>query len=275
MTTACARSLIADSGLPLIEARALLTQTLGVNRAWLIAHDTDPLPADQAQRFESLAARRRDGEPVAYLLGEREFMGHRLQVSPAVLIPRPETELLVETALACVHEVLAPVLLDLGTGSGAIAISIALARPDAQVYATDLSNDALAVASTNVQLLQAHVTLAQGSWYEALNLAGSPALYDLIVSNPPYISRDDRHLSQGDLRFEPQQALTDFDDGLQALRTIVAGAPSRLKPGGCIWLEHGWDQAQAVRELLNAAGFHRIESRQDLAGIERISGGYL
>jgi release factor glutamine methyltransferase len=182
---------------------------------------------------------------------------------------------LVETALACVHGVLEPVLLDMGTGSGAIAISIALARPDAQVYATDLSHDALAVASTNVQLLQAQVTLAQGSWYEALNLTGSPALYNVIVSNPPYISRDDRHLSQGDLRFEPQQALTDFDDGLQALRAIVAGAPSRLKPGGCLWLEHGWDQAQAVRELLKAAGFHRIESRQDLAGIERISGGYL
>lgn len=271
----CARSLIADCGLPLLEARALLTHILGVNRAWLIAHDTDPLPHDKVRLFEALAARRREGEPVAYLLGEREFMGHRLQVSPAVLIPRPETELLVETALACAHEVLAPTILDMGTGSGAISISLALARPDARVYATDLSEHALAVARANVQLLQAQVTVAQGSWYEALNLGALPALYDVIVSNPPYISSTDRHLSQGDLRFEPPEALTDFEDGLQALRAIVSGAPRHLKPGGCIWLEHGWDQAPAVRELLSAAGLHRIESRRDLAGIERISGGYL
>lgn len=275
MGAATVRSLIAGCGLSLVDARILLMQVLAANRAWLISHDTDPLSDDHVRRFEALAARRRAGEPIAYLLGEREFMGHRFQVSPAVLIPRPDTELLVETALSCLHGRPAATVLDMGTGSGAIAVSLALARPDLTVVATDLSADALAVAACNASALGASVSLAQGSWYEALNLGVLPAVYDLIVSNPPYIRRDDEHLMQGDLRFEPQQALTDFNDGLQALRAIVHGAARHLKPDGAVWLEHGWDQAAAVRELLVTAGFSRVESRRDIAGIERISGGYL
>jgi release factor glutamine methyltransferase len=178
-------------------------------------------------------------------------------------------------ALACLAGRASPSVLDLGTGSGAIAVSIALARPDAAVTASDVSIQALAVASANARQLGATVRLCQGGWYAAVNLAPQPAVYDVIVSNPPYIADGDEHLSLGDLRFEPSQALTDRADGLQALRAIVAGAAAHLKPGGFLWLEHGWDQAAAVRELLRAAGFSGIESRRDLAGIERISGGYL
>ncbi|MBX6317150.1 peptide chain release factor N(5)-glutamine methyltransferase [Pigmentiphaga sp.] len=272
---AYARDLIAGCGLPLLEARMLLERALGVNRAWLIAHDDEPLPEAGVARFEDWAARRRDGEPMAYLLGEREFMGHLFHVSPAVLIPRPETELLVETALAHVREIPSPRLLDLGTGSGAIAVSLALARPDAQVDATDLSPEALAVAAGNARRLGARVALLEGSWYEALNESAAAPIYDVIVSNPPYIAAGDPHLSQGDLRHEPDMALTDHADGLQALRDIARGAPAWLKPGGALWMEHGWDQAGQVRDLLRAAGFRHVESRRDLAGIERISGGSL
>ena len=261
--------------MPPVDARPLLIHALGVSRAWLIAHDTDPLPAAQAERFLELAARRRGGEPVAYLLGEREFMGHRFQVTPDVLIPRPDTELLVETALACVHGRAAPALLDLGTGSGAIAVSLALARPDARVCATDLSAAALEVAAGNARRLGAPVRLFQGDWYHALNSAGPAAVYNVIVSNPPYIASDDTHLQHGDLRFEPPGALTDGADGLLAIRKIIAGAARYLLPRGCLWLEHGWTQAAHVRDLLRAAGFSRVESRRDLADIERISGGYL
>ncbi|WP_425570173.1 peptide chain release factor N(5)-glutamine methyltransferase [Pigmentiphaga soli] len=266
---------MAGSGLETVDARALMAHVLGVNRAWLIAHGDDPLSPEAAARFDELAARRRAGEPVAYLVGEREFMGHRLQVSPDVLIPRPETELLVETALACVAGRAAPALLDLGTGSGAIAISLALARPDARVRATDLSAGALAVARANARRLDADVEFLHGDWLDALNPAQPAAIYDAIVANPPYIADGDRHLAEGDLRFEPRGALTDGADGLQALRAIAAGAGCWLKPGGWLWLEHGWDQAAAVRALLAGAGLSGVESRRDLAGIERISGGYL
>jgi len=246
---ATARELIAGCGLPLLEARMLLERALGVGRAWLIAHDDEALPGDQVTVFLDWARRRRDGEPMAYLLGEREFMGHDFQVSPAVLIPRPD--------------------------SGAIAVSIALARPDAAVEATDLSADALAVAAANARRLGAAVAFLPGDWYEALNGAAPAPTYDAIVSNPPYIAAADPHLSQGDLRHEPPLALTDRADGLAALRQIVRGARAWLKPGGALWMEHGWDQAAQVRDLLDAAGFVRVESRRDLAGIERISGGYL
>jgi len=272
---ATARELIAGCGLPLLEARMLLERALGVGRAWLIAHDDEALPGDQVTVFLDWARRRRDGEPMAYLLGEREFMGHDFQVSPAVLIPRPDTELLVETALEHLRGIAAPRVLDLGTGSGAIAVSIALARPDAAVEATDLSADALAVAAANAPRLGAAVAFLPGDWYEALNGAAPAPTYDAIVSNPPYIAAADPHLSQGDLRHEPPLALTDRADGLAALRQIVRGARAWLKPGGALWMEHGWDQAAQVRDLLDAAGFVRVESRRDLAGIERISGGYL
>lgn len=266
------RALSKDCGLPRLEVSMLWQHLLGVSRAWLIAHDDEAVSEQVAQVFTLLAARRRDGEPMAYLLGEREFMGHRFAVAPGVLIPRPDTEVLVETGLACIAGLQNPTVIDLGTGSGAIAISIALARPDAHVTATDYSDAALKIARGNAHTLQARVNFVQGDWYQAVP---PDARFDLIVSNPPYIAAGDHHLSEGDLRFEPSQALTDGADGLQALAILAAGARQRLKPGGQIWLEHGWDQAEAVRGLLTQAGLRDASSRRDLAGIERISGASL
>jgi len=266
------RDLAAASGLPRLEARMLLEHALGVSRTWLLAHDTDPLPAGACRDFERLAGRRRAGEPMAYLVGRREFMGRDFAVTPDVLIPRPETELLVETALDLAAASPGVRILDLGTGSGAIAVSLALALPRAEIWATDASAPALEVARANAQRLGARLRLRQGDWYAAL----PPGLrFDLVVSNPPYIAAGDPHLEQGDLRFEPATALTDGADGLAAVRAIVADAPGRLVPGGALWLEHGWDQAEAVRACLAAAGFGGVASRRDLAGIERISGGAL
>jgi len=266
------RDLSAASGLPRLEARMLLEHVLGVPRAWLLAHDTDPLDRAACQRFGRLAALRRDGQPMAYLVGRREFMGRDFAVTPDVLIPRPDTELLVETALECLRDRPRGTVLDLGTGSGAIAVSLALALPGATVWATDASAAALAVARGNAERLGARVDFAQGDWYGAL--PPGPR-FDLIVSNPPYVAAGDPHLSEGDLRFEPAAALTDGGDGLGALRAIVAGARDRLAPGGALWLEHGWNQSRAVRACLAAAGFSSVASRRDLAGIERISGGSL
>lgn len=245
---------------------------LGVSRTWLISHDDEAVSEQAAAAFSTLAARRRDGEPMAYLLGEREFMGHRFAVAPGVLIPRPDTEVLVETGLAFLESLEKPRVIDLGTGSGAIAISIALARPDAEVTATDYSEAALKIARANADTLQARVQFVQGDWYQAFPPG---ARFDLILSNPPYIASDDHHLDQGDLRFEPSQALTDGADGLQALAILAAGARTHLRPGGQIWLEHGWNQAEAVRNLLTQAGLRDVSSRRDLAGIERISGASL
>jgi release factor glutamine methyltransferase len=269
---ASAKDILFASGLPRLEARMLLEHVLDKPRAWILAHDTDPLPPEAVRAYTVLAARRSAGEPMAYLLGQREFMGHAFTVGPDVLIPRPETELLVEAALEWLAGFESLAVLDMGTGSGAIAISIALARPDVAVLATDRSLQALKVAAGNATRLDAKLHFAAGSWYEALD---ADQKFDLIVSNPPYISSDDPHLEQGDLRFEPRAALTDDADGLDALRTIIRGAPRRLKPGGAIWVEHGWDQAAAVRALLEQAGLRGVDSRRDLAGIERISGGYL
>ncbi|MBC2770058.1 peptide chain release factor N(5)-glutamine methyltransferase [Pusillimonas minor] len=271
----CVRDLLRDSPLPRLEMQMLLQQVLGVSRAWLVAHDTDPLPEDAVANIQALMARRQAGEPMAYILGTREFMGHDFQVTPAVLIPRPDTEVLVETALDILQgkSVAQPRVLDLGTGSGAIAISVALAYPRASVTATDSSPQALQVAHANAKQLGAAVQFFEGDWYQALPAETSP--FDLIVSNPPYIRADDTHLAQGDLRFEPRSALTDDANGLQALVRIVEGALAWLAEGGALWLEHGWDQGADVRQLLAQAGFQRVESRRDLAGIERISGGYL
>ncbi|MBV6273254.1 peptide chain release factor N(5)-glutamine methyltransferase [Alcaligenaceae bacterium CGII-47] len=267
------RTSLHTSALPRLEASMLWQHVLGVSRSWLIAHDTDPLSLEHIAAYQALSARRLAGEPMAYILGEREFMGHRFEVSPAVLIPRPDTELLVERALDVLAGQPAPRVLDMGTGSGIVAISIALARPDAQVYAMDVSAAALAVAANNASTLGALVQFCSGNWYDSP--FGSQH-YDLIVSNPPYIHTHDDHLQQGDLRFEPRDALTDRLDGLSALREIIEGARACLTgPLAALYVEHGWDQAEAVRGMLRHNGFAGIASFRDLADIERVSGGHL
>jgi release factor glutamine methyltransferase len=250
----------------------LLAHVLGQSRAWILAHDTDPLSEPVIHAFKALVARRLQGEPMAYLLQSREFMGHLFKVGPEVLIPRPETELLVTVALEQLTGVDVATVLELGTGSGAIAIALAMVRPELDVLATDCSVKALQLAADNARRLGATVRFAAGNWYGAL-IAGQT--FDMIIANPPYISRDDPHLVRGDLRFEPRLALTDEGDGLEALRLIIAGAPAHLKPGGMLWVEHGWDQAPSVRALLTERGLRDVVSRCDLAGVERISGGYL
>lgn len=264
------RSMSRDSKLPRLERQMLWQHVLQVPRSWLIAHDTDTLAPDAVARFRELEARRLAGAPMAYILGRREFMGHDFLVSPAVLIPRPETELLVETGLDYLKGRVAPRVLDLGTGSGAVAVSIALGCPGATVLASDLSHDALAVARANAQHLGAKVEFLQGSWYHALS--GHKG-FDLIVSNPPYIAAGDIHLQEGDVRFEPAAALTDGADGLTALHVIIQEAVQWLQPQGALFVEHGWDQAPAVRQLLRQACFEQVASLPDLAGIDRVTGG--
>lgn len=262
--------MLAASPLPRFEAHLLGQAVLGVSRAWLIAHDSDPVTAAQQAQFEALQTRRLAGEPMAYVLGTREFYGRDFCVGPAVLIPRPETEFLVECGLQAVQGLERPRILELGTGSGAVAITLALERPDAAVLATDCSADALAVARRNASALGASLGFLQGNWYDVE--LGS-ARFDLIVSNPPYIRAHDPHLHQGDLRFEPGLALTDGADGLQALRAVVQGAGAHLRAQGALCVEHGWDQAAAVRAMMATAGFTGVASQPDLAGIERITHG--
>ena len=261
---------LAQSGLVPIDAHVLLTHTLGKDRAWLIAHRGDVLPRDKVDAFMALAKRRRDGEPVAYLIGLREFWGLALRVTPDVLIPRPETETLVELALEWLPRDGAPRVLDLGTGSGAIALAIAGERPSAQVLATDASAAALAVAHDNAQQLGLrNVAFAQANWYEGV----SGETWDMIVSNPPYVAAGDSHLAEGDLRFEPAMALASGVDGLMALREIIDGALARLAPAGVLAVEHGFDQSEAVQELMRAAGFGGLVVRRDLAGVARVAAG--
>ncbi len=257
-------------GLPRLEAQMLLLHALGQPpqaRAWLLAHDDDALPADAATRLHALATRRLAGEPMAYLTGEKHFHGLRLQVDARVLDPRDDTETLVDWALALLPADAPRRVLDLGTGSGAIALAIAHARPQARVTAVDASADALTVARANAGQLGLAVTLHHGDWLAPV--AGE--VFDLIVSNPPYIAEGDAHLPA--LAHEPRAALVSGADGLDDLRRIVATAPAHLAPGGWLLLEHGWDQAAAVRALLTDAGFTQVQSRRDLAGIERCSGG--
>ena len=278
MTTVAAALAAARAKLPAAEARLLLGHVLDRQAAWLIAHDDELLDEAALLNFASLAARRAGGEPVAYLIGYREFFGREFAVSPAVLIPRPETELLVEVALARVMRsgipgdgTGDPAILDLGTGSGCIAVTLALEMPHAQVSGVDESEAALVVAQRNSERHCAKLRLLQSDWFAAL--AGE--CFDLIVANPPYIAASDPHLFAGDLRHEPPAALSSGSDGLEAIRHIIAAAPAHLVPGGQLWLEHGHDQAGAVRELFAAAGLVGVEQLRDIAGIARVSGGRL
>ncbi len=311
--------LIRHSQLPRAEARRLLASLTGQPLTWFMAHGDDPADPDIATRFQTLAERRRAGEPLAYLLGQQEFYSRPFTVSPAVLIPRADTETLVETALEQLlllrrqqrpidttgaeapALVLPPAqthtcqgrssadaqallsitsscptppplsLLELGTGSGIIAITLALETPDTDVHAVERSPEALAVAQQNAKTLGANrIHWHPGSWWQAL---ASPRRFDLIVSNPPYIAAHDHHLQQGDLRFEPPQALAAGPDGLDDLRIIIGGAPAHLNPGGWLLLEHGYDQEAPVQALLRDAGFADVFTRRDLAGQPRVSGG--
>jgi release factor glutamine methyltransferase len=260
-------SLLKNSPLDPLETRILLSHALDLSRVQLITRSEQILTADDAARLSALFQRRIEGEPIAYIVGEREFYGLSFHVTPSVLIPRPETELLVELALE--HLPKNGRVLDMGTGSGAIAVAIAHARPDASVTALDVSAAALHIADNNARRHGTHLTLLQSDWYGAL----SEERFDIIVANPPYIVAGDSHLSLGDLRFEPLDALTDHGDGLAALRTIVAGAARHLASGGWLLMEHGYDQAAAVCALLAAHRFDAVQSWTDLAGIERVSGG--
>ena len=266
------RSALEQSGLVPVDARALLAHVLARDRAWLIAHAADRIERAQAEAFFKLAKRRRDGEPVAYLVGRREFFGVDLAVTPAVLIPRPETETLVEAALARLPADRPLRVLDLGTGSGAIALAIASKRPRAEVLATDVSTAALDVARSNAARLSiSSVTFICADWYSGL----PDERFDLIASNPPYVAAGDQHLAQGDLRFEPTVALSPGGDGLGALRVIVAGAAGRLGPGASLVVEHGHDQSDLVQRLFVAHGFADVQALRDLSGIPRVVAGRL
>ncbi|MBX2825796.1 MAG: peptide chain release factor N(5)-glutamine methyltransferase [Gammaproteobacteria bacterium] len=250
-----------------LDAEVLLAHVLERDRTWVYTHADETLSAAQAQRYKELTARRADGTPVAYLTNEQEFWSLPLRVSEQTLIPRPDTELLVELALARLPSTGAHVL-ELGTGTGAIAIALASESPDMTITATDLSEDALKVAQHN---LERHgctqINLVRSRWFDALE----PRAYDLIVSNPPYIRQNDPHLLQGDVRSEPRLALTSGADGLDAIREITAGAAGFMRPGAWLLLEHGYDQGPLVRELLQMQGFSTISSHRDLGQHERVT----
>ncbi|MDR3452888.1 MAG: peptide chain release factor N(5)-glutamine methyltransferase [Rhodoferax sp.] len=279
-------------GLDRLDAQLLLLHALGRpvhDRAWLLAHDTDALPPAVQATLDAMVQRRSGGEPLAYITGHKEFFGLDLQVDARVLVPRPDTETLVEWALAVLDAATAaparPVpsaaegvdapgaepgtgngdVLDLGTGSGAVALALKHARPTLRVSATDASADALQVAQANARRLRLAIEFIQGSWLTPIK-----GRYHAIVSNPPYIAAQDRHLIA--LTHEPLQALASGDDGLDDIRLLIAQARAHLHPGGWLLLEHGYDQAGAVRELLSGAGFEEVQSRLDLGGIERCSG---
>lgn len=263
---AAAQRSIAERG----DAEALLLHVLHKPRSWLFAHADEELPAETIAAFDALLARRAAGEPLAYITGRRGFWTLDLEVTPATLIPRPETELLVELALQRIPADTASTIADLGTGSGAIALALASERLHAQVSAIDASAAALAVAARNAQRLGiANVEFLHGDWFAPL--AGRE--FALIVSNPPYIASDDPHLAQGDLRFEPAAALASGHDGLDDIRCIVDGARTQLESGGWLLFEHGWDQGDAARTLLHEAGYVEVFTAQDLERRDRVSGG--
>lgn len=268
LLAAAAARLGGDAGW--LEAELLLAHVLGRTRAWLYAHATDAVTAEVQAAFEELLVRRIAGEPVAYLLGEREFWDFTLAVSPATLIPRPETELLVELALARLPYQTTLNVADLGTGSGAIALALARERPCVLVSAIDASAEVVAIARRNAERLQlSNVRFVVSNWYATMDIAR----FTLIVSNPPYLAEDDVHLERGDLRFEPQSALVSGADGLDALRCIVAGAPNHLEPEGWLIVEHGYAQGEAVRSLFVGAGFTDVATMLDMEGRDRATLG--
>jgi len=257
-----------------LDARLLLGHVLQQDHAWLIAHESDALEANIHAAFEASVKRRIEGEPIAYILGHREFYGLDLRVTPATLIPRPDTEVLVEAALAKIPLEQSTRILDLGTGTGAIALAIAWNRPHAIVTAVDASAEALAVAQENALLLHiSNVRFVLSNWFEALNEEDGSGKYDIIVSNPPYIATGDVHLEQGDLRFEPPTALASGSDGLDDIRHIIKAAPVYLRTNGWLMLEHGYDQSQAVARLMAESGFVDTQHQYDLANVARVTIG--
>jgi release factor glutamine methyltransferase len=263
------REALAQCGLVPVDAQVLLAHVVERDRSWLAAHRDDELSKVQADAFLAFARRRREGEPVAYLTGVKEFWGLALRVSDAVLVPRPETETLVELALEWIGRDAGARVLDLATGSGAVAMAIARERPRATVVATDVSTAALAIARANASRLGlANVACIASDWWSAID-----GRFDVIVSNPPYVAAADPHLQEGDVRFEPVGALVPPGDALSALRTVVAGAARHLLPHGALAVEHGYDQSEAVQSMFRDAGFSAIAVRRDLAGIPRVVGG--
>ena len=263
-------AVLARSGLVPFEAKLLLAHVMRRDRAWIVAHGDAVLSPEQALAYDVLARRRREGEPVAYLTGRREFFGLDLEITPDVLIPRPESELLVELALSWLARSAAARVLDLGCGSGAVALAIAHALPAAHVIGADVSPQAVALARRNAHSLAiANVEFVESDWF-----AGIPRQsFATIVANPPYVAEEDAHLAKGDLRFEPALALRSGPDGLDAIRAIVGAARDYLAPGGMLALEHGHDQSAAVQALLRGAGLGSVDSARDLAGILRVTYG--
>jgi release factor glutamine methyltransferase len=262
-------------GLPSTEAKLLLANALKVSREWLISHDDDGLPEQAGHIAKALFQRRAQGEPIAYLLGEKEFYGLPFFVNRDVLIPRPETETLVDQALALLGTQKHCLVLDLGTGSGCIGLALAHIRPTWQVVLTDVSLPALQTAARNAERLRTvNAHFLKGSWWQALpSTAFENASFDLVISNPPYIEYGNAHLTQKDLRFEPQSALTDFGDGLNAYRAILQGVldqPNRLKDGGYILWEHGFDQAESLGQLVSDCGLFTVSHQKDLAHLPRM-----
>lgn len=267
-----AQTLGLDKPVARLEARMLLQHLLGVEHAWLLAHETNTLDYPKLNQFQQQLQRRLDGEPIAHILGYREFYGLNLKVTPDTLIPRPDTEILVEAAVHSIPKSLPYQVLDLGTGTGAIALAIASQRPHATVTAVDNSISALDVAQQNARQLGINnVNFMQSDWFSKLE----EQKFDIIISNPPYIAVSDPHLQQGDLRFEPSIALASGTDGLDDIRKIVNQAQMHLTKHGSLHLEHGYDQAAQVFALMNNGGFTTIEQHKDLAGIIRVTSGYL
>jgi len=265
------QALAPASASPRLDAELLLAFVLDRPRSYLVAHAGESPRAEALDIFSGLVARRRTGEPLAYITGRREFWSRDLVVNRHTLSPRPETELLVEQALQALDSA-TPLVLELGTGSGAVALALARERPGARVTATDLYAETLAVARYNAARLQvANVEFLQGDWFEPV--AGRR--FDLVVSNPPYVAPGDPHLQEDGLPFEPQDALVGGDDGLQCIRQLAAGAPAHLRPGGSLWLEHGNRQGESVADILREAGFKVVCTVQDLAGNPRATGGRL